>query len=95
MMLLKLSVIWKWGYGDEDDNVWQLQTAEPKVIRKLRKRESAYIAAWSPNTDLLCFHLTYTNRFKAMEGLSRLTGREVYYNVSDEVIMTKTTPILP
>ena len=88
------TVLWKWGYGDEDDNVWRLQTAEPKVIRKLRKRENASISAWSLNSDLLFFHLTYTNRFKAMEGLRRLTGREVYYNVSDEVIMTKTTPIL-
>ena len=89
------TAMWQWGYGDEDDNVWRLQTAEPKVIRKLRKRENASISAWSPNSDLLFFHLTYTNRFKAMEGLRRLTGREVYYNVSDEVIMTKTTPILP
>ncbi len=88
------TALWKWGYGDEDDNIWRLQTAELEVIRKLRKRYNATIAAWSPNSILHYFHLTYTNRFKAMEGLSRLTGREVYYNAEDEVIMTKTTPIL-
>ena len=88
------TAMWKWGYGDEDDNVWRLQTAEPQVIRKLRKRENATIGAWSPNSILHYFHLTYTNRFKAMEGLRRLTGRKVYYNAEEEVIMTKTTPIL-
>ena len=94
MAKLMETALWKWGYGDEDDNVWRLQTAEPQVIRKLRKRENATIAAWSPNSDLLFFHLNYTNRFKAMEGLRRLTGRKVYYNAEEEVIMTKTTPIL-
>ena len=88
------TALWKWRYGDEDDHVWRLQTEEPKVIRKLRKRENVSIAAWSPNSDLLYFHLTYTSRFKAMEGLRRLTGREVYYNAEDEVILTKSTPIL-
>ena len=88
------TAMWKWGYGNDNDNVWRLQTAETQVIRKLRKRENATIAATSPNSILHYFHLNYTTRFKAMEGLRRLTGREVYYNASDEVIMTKTTPIL-
>ena len=94
MVKLMETALWKWGYGDEDDNVWRLQTAEPQVIRKLRKRENATIGAWSPNSILHIFHLSYTNRFKAMEGLRRLTGRKVYYNAEEEVIMTKTTPIL-
>ena len=88
------TAIWKWGYGDENDHVWRLQTEETHVIRKLKRRNSVSIVAWSDNSNLLYFHLSYTDRFKAMQGLSRLTGREVYYNAVDEVIMTKSTPIL-
>ena len=88
------TAIWKLGYGDEDDHVWRLQTEEHHVIRKLKRRNSVSIVAWSDNSNLLYFHLSYTDRFKAMQGLSRLTGREVYYNAVDEVILTKSTPIL-
>jgi len=88
------TAMWKWGYGDEDDHIWRLQTEETHIIRKLKRRNSASIVAWSDNSNLLYFHLLYTDRFKAMQGLSRLTGREVYYNAEDEVIMTKSTPIL-
>ena len=88
------TALWKWGYGDEDDHVWRLQTEETHVIRKLKRRNSVNIVAWSDNSNLLYFHLSYTDRFKAMQGLSRLTGREVYYNAEDEVILTKSTPIL-
>jgi len=88
------TTMWKWGYGDEDDHIWRLQTEETHVIRKLKRRNSVSIVAWSDNSNLLYFHLSYTDRFKAMQGLSRLTGREVYYNAEDEVIMTKSTPIL-
>ena len=88
------TAIWKWGYSDEDDHIWRLQTEEIHVIRKLKRRNSVNIVAWSDNSNLLYFHLSYTNRFKAMQGLSRLTGREVYYNAVDEVILTKSTPIL-
>ena len=88
------TALWKWGYGDEDDHVWRLQTEETHVIRKLKRRNSVSIVAWSDNSNLLYFHLSYTDRFKAMQGLSRLTGREVYYNAVDEVILTKSTPIL-
>ena len=88
------TAIWKWGYGDEDDHIWRLQTEENHVIRKLKRRNSASLVARSDNSNLLYFHLSYTDRFKAMQGLSRLTGREVYYNAVDEVILTKSTPIL-
>ena len=88
------TTMWKWGYGDKDDHIWRLQTEETHVIRKLKRRNSVSIVAWSDNSNLLYFHLSYTDRFKAMQGLSRLTGREVYYNAEDEVIMTKSTPIL-
>ena len=88
------TTMWKWGYGDEDDHIWRLQTEENHVIRKLKRRDSASIVAWSDNSNLLYFHLSYSDRFKAMQGLSRLTGREVYYNAVEEVILTKSTPIL-
>ena len=88
------TALWKWGYGDEDDHVWRLQTEEIHVIRKLKRRNSVNNVAWSDNSNLCYFHLSYTDRFKAMQGLSRLTGREVYYNAVDEVILTKSTPIL-
>ena len=88
------TALWKWGYGNEKDNIWRLQTEEPHVIRKLRKRNTAKLVAYSINCNLVYFHLTYTDRFKAMQGLRRLTGREVYYNTVEKVIMTKTTPIL-
>ena len=88
------TALWKWGYGDKDDHVWRLQTEETHVIRKLKRRNSATLAARSDNSNLLFFHLEYTDRFKAMQGLSRLTGRKVYYNAVDEVILTKSTPIL-
>ena len=88
------TALWKWGYGDKDGHVWRLQTEENHVIRKLKRRNSASIVAWSDNSNLCYFHLSYADRFKAMQGLSRLTDREVYYNAVDEVILTKSTPIL-
>lgn len=88
------TALWKWGYGNEKDNIWRLQTEESHIIRKLMKRNTAILVAYAINSNLVYFHLNYTDRFKAMQGLRRLTGRDVYYNAAEKVIMTKTTPIL-
>ena len=88
------TAIWKWGYGDEKDKIWRLQTEDPKLIRKLQRRNSAHLSAWSTNSNLCYFHLNYNSRFKAMQGLRRLTGHEVYYDTVNEVILLKSAPIL-
>ena len=88
------TAIWKWGYGDKDDHVWRLQTEETHVIRKLKRRNSASLVARSDNSNLCYFHLNYNSRFKAMQGLRRLAGQEVYYDAVNEVILLKSAPIL-
>ena len=88
------TAIWKWGYGDEKDRIWRLQTEDPKLIRKLQRRNSAHLSAWSTNSNLCYFHLNYNSRFKAMQGLRRLTVQEVYYDAVNEVILLKIAPIL-
>ena len=76
------------------DNFWRLQTEEPKVIRKLRRRKNAEIVAWSINSNLVIFELTYLSQFKARKGLERLTGRKSYYLASEHVILTENCPKL-
>ena len=88
------TAMWKFPNGDKDDNTWRIQTQETKVIRKLRRRTTATVAGKSDNSNLVYFHLPYSNRFKAMEGLRRLTSREVYYNADERAILTKSTLIL-
>ena len=88
------TAIWKWGYGNEKDRIWRLQTEDPKLIRKLQRRNSAHLSAWSTNSNLCYFHLNYNSRFKAMQGLRRLAGQEVYYDAVNKVILLKIAPIL-
>ena len=35
------TAMWKLIEGDKDDNTWRIQTNEPTVIRKLRRRTTA------------------------------------------------------
>ena len=88
------TAMWKWRNGGQKDHIWRLQTEDPKLIRKLQRRNSAHLAAWATNSNLCYFHLTYNSRFKAMQGLRRLTGQEVYYDAVNELILLKIAPIL-
>ena len=88
------TAMWKSNPYDKQSDTWKIQTEEPKVIRKLRKRRDTSVVAWSINSNLLIFSITYISRFKAMKGLKRLTGRDVYYNAEEGVVLTKTAPIL-
>jgi len=85
--------MWKF-YPNKDALTYRLQTEEPKVIRKLKRRQGAELVGWSTNSKLHIFHLSYSDRFKAIIGLERLTGRKCYYNALEGVIMPEITPIL-
>ena len=88
------TAMWRFNTHDKNCTIWRIQTEEPKVIRKLRRRRDTSVVAWSINSNLLIFSITYISRFKAMKGLKRLTGRDVYYNAEEGVVLTKTAPIL-
>ena len=88
------TALWRFKTNDKNCQMWRLQTEEPSVIRKLRRRRDTSIVAWSINSNLLIFSIKYISRFKAMKGLKRLTGRDVYYNAEEGVILTKNAPIL-
>ena len=88
------TAMWKSNPYDKQSDTWKIQTEEPKVIRKLRKRRDTSVVAWAINSNLLIFSIKYISRYKAMKGLKRLTGRSVYYNAEEKVILTKNAPIL-
>ena len=77
-----------------DDNIWRIQTTCKKVNLKLKRRVTTQLVAWSINSDLWIYEVSYSEPNKAIKGLGRLTGLPVKYIASEEVYVAENSPIL-
>ena len=55
---------------------YRIQTNDPQVARKLRRRETAVIAGFGVNSPLWIFRLKYTSPKLAEQGLQRICGHD-------------------
>ena len=56
------------------DNWWRIQTNDPRVIRKLRRRKTASLCLWCINDSIVVFRTQYYSAKEAKKSLHRLTG---------------------
>ena len=73
---------------------WRIQTDDPAIIRKLRKRNSASLCIWCINDKMVVFRTQYYSPDKAKISLQRLTGQKPKKDAENEVFTAETTPIL-
>ena len=76
-----------------DDNVWRIQTYDPKVIQKLKRRETATICVEGLNVSGMVFRIKYFSPQKAKQSFRRLTGRIIKFDSVEEVFFAETDPI--
>ena len=73
---------------------WRIQTDDPAIIRKLRKRNSASLCIWCINDKMVVFRTQYYSPDKAKISLQRLTGQKPKKDAENGVFYAETTPIL-
>ena len=78
-----------------NDNVWIIQTDDPKVIRKLRRRQIARLSAWSVSGSNMCkFKTQYYSAKEAKKSLHRLTGQKPRKDAVNGLFFAETGVIL-
>ena len=73
---------------------YRIQTDDPKIIRKLRKRKSASLCVWCINDKIVVFRTQYYSPDKAKLSLQRLTNQKPKKDAENGVFYAETTPIL-
>ena len=73
---------------------YRIQTNDPAIIRKLRKRNSASLCIWCINDKMVVFKTQYYSPDKAKTSLQRLTGQKPKKDAENGVLYAETTPKL-
>jgi len=73
---------------------YRIQTDDPKIIRKLRKRKSASLCVWCINHSIVVFRTQYYSPDKAKISLQRLTNQKPKKDTDSGLLYAETTPIL-
>ena len=71
---------------------YRIQTNDPAIIRKLRKRNSASLCIWCINDKMVVFKTQYYSPDKAKTSLQRLTGQKPKKDAENGVFYAETTP---
>ena len=73
---------------------YRIQTDDPAVARKLRRRTTFKLVCCGINTVLWIFRGTYSTPYKAKISLQRLTGQKVKKDAITGGYVVETAPIL-
>lgn len=73
---------------------WRIQTDDPAVVRKLRRRTTFKLVCCGLNTALLIFRGTYSTPYKAKISIQRLTGQKAKKDAVTGGYVVETYPIL-
>lgn len=73
---------------------YRIQTDNPTVARKLRRRTTFKLVCCGLNTTLWIFRGTYSTPYKAKISLERLTGQKVKKDAVTGGFVAETRPIL-
>ena len=76
------------------DSWWRIQTNDPSVIRKLRRRKTATLCSWALNDSMVIFSIRYKSPRLARQSLQRLTGQIVKKDALNDIFVADTSTIL-
>ena len=76
------------------DSRWRIQTNDPSVIRKLRRRKTATLCSWALNDSMVIFSIRYKSPRLARQSLQRLTGQIVKKDALNDLFFADTSTIL-
>ena len=76
------------------DNCWLIQTTDPKIKSKLRRRNSAMLVGECMNHPTVIFKLQCYSPQKAKQSFERLTGQKIKKDPVEGVFYAETYPIL-
>ena len=76
------------------DNCWRIQTTDPNVKSKLRRRNSAMLVGECMNHPTVIFKLHYYSPQKAKQSFERLTGQKIKKDLVEDVFYAETYPKL-
>lgn len=77
-----------------NDKWWRIQTTDPNVKKKLRRRKSASLTIECLNHPIVVYRIQYYSPEKARQSLGRLTGQKVKKDAVNGLFFSKTHPIL-
>ena len=72
------------------DSWWRIQTNDPSVIRKLRRRKTATLCSWALNDSMVIFSIRYKSPRLARQSLQRLTGQKVKKDALNDLFVAYT-----
>ena len=72
------------------DSWWRIQTNDPSVIRKLRRRKTATLCSWALNDSTVIFRIRYKSPRLAEQSLQRLTGQKVKKDALNDLFVAYT-----
>ena len=76
------------------DSWWRIQTNDPSVIRKLRRRKTTTLCSWALNDSTVIFRIRYKSPRLAEQSLQRLTGQKVKKDALNDVFVADVVTIL-
>jgi len=76
------------------DSWWRIQTNDPSVIRKLRRRKTATSCSWALNDSTVIFSIRYKSPRLERQSLQRLTGQKVKKDALNDLFVAYTVTIL-
>ena len=76
------------------DNCWRIQTTDPNVKSKLRRRNSAILVGECINHPMVMYILQYYSPQNAKQSFKRLTGQKIKKDPVEGVFYAETYPIL-
>ena len=86
-----MSYLWR---ESTSANWWRIQTTDPSVKRKLRRRDTAKLVVECFNHSMVIYKLQYYTPQKAKQSFQRLTGQKLKKDAEIGVFYAETYPIL-
>tara|TARA_S200000501_G_C20658692_1_gene670865 strand:+ start:384 stop:695 length:312 start_codon:yes stop_codon:yes gene_type:complete len=76
------------------DNWWRIQTSDPMVKKKLKRRQKSILALEGLNHPIVVYRIQYSSPQKAKQSFRRLTGCIVQKGADKGLFYAETNPIL-
>ena len=86
-----MSYLWR---EVNSDNYWRIQTTDPKIKLKLKKRKTAILVLECLNHPMVVYKLQYYSPQKAKKSFQRLTRQKIKKDPVEEIFYAETYPIL-
>ena len=77
-----------------NDNWWRIQTSDPSLKKKLRRRENTRLVVHCHNHPMVVYRIQYYSPQKAKQSFMRLTAQKVKKDAENELFYAEMIPIL-